>query len=69
MVCSNFAFKIVIKGEIENRMEELYHKNREHVKKFMVWKKSQEKEIEEPEEEETYISDEAVEFLAEKFEV
>jgi len=64
------SVKIVIKGEIEKRMEELYVRNRDHVKKFIVWRLSlQDKEIEEPEEEETYISNEVVEFLAEKFDV
>ncbi len=50
-------------------MEELYLKNRDQVKKFIVWRLAQEKEVEEPEEEDIYISNEAVELLAEKFEV
>ena len=64
--------KVVIKEEIEKRMKELYLKNRDHVKKFIVWRLALQEEPEpviEDEEEETYISNEAVELLAEKFEV
>ena len=54
-------------------MEELYLKNRDQVKKFIAWRLAQHEEpepvIEDEEEEDIYISNEVVEFLAEKFEV
>ena len=54
-------------------MEELYLKNRDQVKKFIAWRLAQHEEpepmIEEEEEEDIYVSNQAVELLAEKFQV
>jgi phage terminase small subunit len=65
--------KVVIKEEIAKRMEELYLKNRDQVKKFIVWRLAQHEEpepvIEDEEEEDIYVSNQAVELLAEKFQV